>query len=245
MSGHTALILGDQLMRDNPALDGAARVVLVESLAGLRRVRTHRRRVHLVLSGMRHLAAELREAGEVEVVEHRGAPSLGAALEGERDVVCAAPNVAGARRGLGRLGVRLVPSNQFLTAPEAFADWAGGRRRVVMEDFYREQRRRFGVLLTEDGKPEGGRWNYDRENRRPPSRDLHAPEPWRPAEDAIDEEVRADLDRLDVDLFGSDGPRQFAVTPGEAPTGSPSSARGRTRWSRGSATSSTRSSAFP
>ena len=216
MSGHTALVLGDQLMRDNPVLDGAARVVFVESLGGLRRVRTHRRRVHLVLSGMRHLAAELREAGEVEVVEHRGAPTLGAALEGERDVVCAAPNVAGARRGLGRLGVRLVPSNQFLTAPEAFAAWAGGRRRVVMEDFYREQRRRFGVLLTEDGKPEGGRWNFDRENRRPPRRDLHAPEPWRPAEDAIDEEVRADLDRLDVDLFGSDGPRQFAVTPGEA-----------------------------
>jgi deoxyribodipyrimidine photolyase-related protein len=87
-----------------------------------------------------------------------------------------------------------------------------------MEDFYREQRRRFGVLLTPDGKPEGGRWNFDRLNRRPPARDLHAPEPWRPAEDAIDEEVRADLDRLDVDLFGHDGPRQFAVTPGEART---------------------------
>jgi deoxyribodipyrimidine photolyase-related protein len=152
----------------------------------------------------------------VEVVEHRGVASLGEALAAERDVVCAEPNVAGARRGLQRLGVRLVPSNQFLTDPEAFADWAGSRRRVVMEDFYREQRRRFGVLLTEDGKPEGGRWNFDRENRRPPARDLHAPEPWRPAEDAIDEELRADLDRLDVDMFGHDGPRQFAVTPAEA-----------------------------
>ncbi len=216
MSGHTALVLGDQLMRDNPALEGAARVVFVESLGGLRRVRTHRRRAHLVLSGMRHFAAELRAAGDVEVVEHRGVATLGEALAAERDVVCAEPNVAGARRGLQRLGVRLVPSNQFLTAPEAFADWAGSRRRVVMEDFYREQRRRFGVLLTEDGRPEGGRWNFDRENRRPPARELHAPEPWRPAEDAIDEELRADLDRLDVDLFGHDGPRQFAVTPAEA-----------------------------
>jgi deoxyribodipyrimidine photolyase-related protein len=99
VSGHTALVLGDQLMRDNPALDGAARVVFVESLGGLRRVRTHRRRVHLVLSGMRHFAAELRAAGDVEVVEHRGVASLGEALAAERDVVCAEPNVAGAGAG--------------------------------------------------------------------------------------------------------------------------------------------------
>ncbi len=214
--GHTALVLGDQLMRDNPALEGADRVLFVESTAGMRRLRTHRRRVHLVLSGMRHFAAELAAAGEVEVLERRGAASLGAGLEGLDDVVCAAPNALRARAGMERLGVRLVDSNQFLTAPEAFADWAGDRKRLVMEDFYREQRRRFEVLLDPDGKPEGGRWNFDRENRRPPTAGLHAPDPYRPPEDAIDEEVRADLDALGLDLFGADGPRQFAVTPAEA-----------------------------
>ncbi len=145
--GHTALVLGDQLMRDNPALEGADRVLLIESTGGMKRLRTHRRRVHLVLSGMRHLAAELRDAGEVEVVERRAASSLKAGLEGFDDVVCAAPNTFKARQGLERLGVRLVASNQFLTDPEAFATWAGDRKRLVMEDFYREQRRRFEVLL--------------------------------------------------------------------------------------------------
>jgi deoxyribodipyrimidine photolyase-related protein len=214
--GHTALILGDQLMRDNPALEGADRVVFVESTAGMRRLRSHRRRVHLVLSGMRHFADELRSAGTVEVVERRGAASLAAGLEGLDDVVCAAPNSAGARRGLERLGVRQVASNQFLTDPDAFGDWAGGRKRLVMEDFYREQRRRFDVLLDANGEPEGGRWNFDADNRRPPVKDLRAPDPHRPREDAIDEQVRADLDALGLDLFGQDGPRQFAVTPAEA-----------------------------
>ncbi len=102
---HTALVFGDQLMRDNPALDGASRVVFVESTAGMRRLRTHRRRVHLVLSGMRHFADELRAAGKIEVIERRGVATLTAGLDGLDDVVCAAPNSASARRGVARLGI--------------------------------------------------------------------------------------------------------------------------------------------
>jgi deoxyribodipyrimidine photolyase-related protein len=34
-----------------------------------------------------------------------------------------------------------------------------------MEYFYRDMRRRYGVLLETDGQPAGGRWNYDQENR--------------------------------------------------------------------------------
>lgn len=212
--GHTALILGDQLMRDNPALEGAGRVLFVESTGGMRRVRLHRRRAHLVLSGMRHFAQELREQG-VEVVERRE-DSLQAGLDGFDDVVCAEPNAFKARRGLARLGAELIPSNQFLTAPEAFADWAGDRKRLVMEDFYREQRRRFEVLMEPGGKPAGGRWNFDAENRKPPTKDLQAPDPYRPREDAIDAQVREDLDALGIDFLGADGPRQFAITPAEA-----------------------------
>lgn len=209
----SALVLGDQLMRDSPALEGVRRVVFVEARGSLQRRPLHRRRAHAVLSGMRHFAAELREQG-MEVVEHRGAASFAAALREERDLVAAAPTTLPARRMLEGLGVRLVDSNQFLTAPERFAAWADGRRRLVMEDFYREQRRRFGVLVDADGRPDGGRWNFDRENRRPPKEGLDAPAPWRPEETEIDAGVRRDLDALE--LWGDDGPRTVAVTPDEA-----------------------------
>jgi len=69
--GHTALVLGDQLSHGNPALQGAGRVLLIESRVALDRLRYHRQRRHLVLSSMRHFAAELRERGDVEVVERR------------------------------------------------------------------------------------------------------------------------------------------------------------------------------
>ncbi len=136
MSGHTALVLGDQLSHGNPALDGAARVLLVESRAALARLRYHRRRRHLVLSAMRHFAAELRDRGvEVEYVVSDDKRSV---LRGRRDVVAAAPNDGPARRSLARAGVRFVPSTQFLTDTDAFAEWARSRpRRLVMEDFHR------------------------------------------------------------------------------------------------------------
>jgi deoxyribodipyrimidine photolyase-related protein len=97
---HTALVLGDQLSHANPALDGARRVLLIESRATLARASRHRQRRHLVLSAMRHFAAELRERG-VDVAYRRVA-TFAEGLAGEREVVCAAPNggpAAGASRG--------------------------------------------------------------------------------------------------------------------------------------------------
>jgi deoxyribodipyrimidine photolyase-related protein len=90
-----------------------------------------------------------------------------------------------------------------------------------MEDFYRDARRRHDVLM-DGARPVGGRWNLDEDNRRPPPADGRspAPVPWWPEEDAIDEEVRADLDRWeaagDVSFVGDDGPRLFPVTRREA-----------------------------
>jgi deoxyribodipyrimidine photolyase-related protein len=46
--GHTALVLGDQLSHANPALDGAERVLMIESRAALARLRHHRQRRQLV-----------------------------------------------------------------------------------------------------------------------------------------------------------------------------------------------------
>ncbi|MDO9352176.1 MAG: cryptochrome/photolyase family protein [Solirubrobacteraceae bacterium] len=220
---HIALILGDQLMRDNPALEGADRVVVVESLGRLSRRRLHRRRAHLVLVGLRCAVRDLREAG-FQVEHHREAESIPSVVRaltqaGER-VVCARPNDPSSRPRLQEAGAAFVDSNQFIVPDEAFAAWAGDHATLRMEDFYREQRRRHEVLLGDDGGPVGGQWNFDADNRRPPKAGLTAPTPYHPRENELDDEVRRDLDRWAADgrveLWGDDGPRQFAVTPAEA-----------------------------
>lgn len=200
-------------------------VLLVESRAVFRRRRFHRQKAHLVLSALRHRAAELGERCELvradtyrEAVEGIGAPLS----------VCH-PSSRGALALAQRLpDVTVLPARGFATEQQEFAHWAGGRTGLRMEEFYRDARRRLGVLM-EAGGPVGGRWNLDHDNRQPPPKaargtkqpmTLEVPEPWWPEEDEIDAEVRADLDRWerdgDVRFVGRDGPRLFAATRSEA-----------------------------
>jgi deoxyribodipyrimidine photolyase-related protein len=224
----TALILGDQLSRENPALEGVDRVVLITSRALLARRGLHRQRAHLVLSGMRHLAADLRELGTVEVEERTEDHLLDGVDALEGDVVCAYPTSATMLDALQERGVELTAAPQFLTSPEAFGRWADGRRTLKMEDFYREQRRRLEVLVDDAGEPAGGKWNLDADNRKPPPKGgLDAPAPWQPTEDEIDEQVRRDLDATGIDFWGDDAPRAFAVTPDEASSALRSFVQGR------------------
>jgi deoxyribodipyrimidine photolyase-related protein len=196
-------------------------VLLVESRAVFRRRRFHRQKAHLLLSAMRRRAAELGEqalylAGDTyrEALDQvRGRVS-----------VCSPTSYAAERfvRSLDR--VEILPSRGFVTPRADFTRWAAGRggRRVLLEDFYRDARRRHDVLM-DGSEPAGGRWNYDADNREPPpagAQHLDVRAPWWPEEDEIDEKVRHDLNRWEADgdvaFVGRDGPRWAATSRAEA-----------------------------
>jgi deoxyribodipyrimidine photolyase-related protein len=61
-------------------------------------------------------------------------------------------------------GLEIRPDRHFLCSHEDFAAHTAGRKQLRMEFFYREIRRKHGVLMNSD-QPVGGTWNYDTENR--------------------------------------------------------------------------------
>ncbi|MCW2809850.1 MAG: deoxyribodipyrimidine photolyase-related protein [Friedmanniella sp.] len=197
-------------------------VLLVESRRVFARRRFHRQKAHLLLSALRHRAAELgHQATFLQVDRYREAL---ATVEGPLSVV--QPTSWAAVQLVDRIAherdLERLPARGFVTSRETFAAWAGerGERRLLMEDFYRDSRRRLGVLMEAD-QPVGGRWNFDADNREPPPKTptLNLPEPWWPTEDEIDDQVRADLDRWEsegISFVGEDGPRLFAATRTEA-----------------------------
>ena len=205
--------LGPQFLDtpDQPAL-------LVESRAVFTRRRFHRAKAHLLLSGLRHRAAELGDqALFLQTDTYREALDQ---VDGVLSVV--QPTSYTADAFVRERGLAVVPDGRgFATTREEFATWVAGRKRLRMEDFYRWQRVRF-ELLMDGSEPTGGTWNLDHDNREPPPKraTLGLTEPWWPAEDEIDAQVRDDLDRWQrdglADFVGDDGPRWAAVTRDEA-----------------------------
>jgi deoxyribodipyrimidine photolyase-related protein len=207
--GRTILVFGDQLNRGigglasaDPARD---RVLLVESTTKMESRPWHRQRLHLILTAMRRFARELTDDGFT--VDYRRAPSFGAGLAAHRAehgpdaVVATEPNSRAATAWCERHDVALVRSNQFLCHRDEFAAFASGRNRLVMEDFYRVQRRRLGYLMEGD-EPAGGVWNLDHENREPLPR---GPYPWPvPIRHDLDDTDREVVAALPAGLPGAD-----------------------------------------
>ncbi|MFW5825277.1 MAG: cryptochrome/photolyase family protein, partial [Marinobacter sp.] len=94
--------------------------------------------------------------------------------------------------------------------------WAEGRRQLRMEFFYREMRRKTGLLINPEGGPEGGHWNYDADNRRKWKGHPPAPAPFRVEPDEITREVIALVDRHFSEHFGTTDDFHFAVTADQA-----------------------------
>lgn len=229
MPGTTAILFGDQLHAAHPALVAADQVLMVESEARLRRRRWHAQKLIFVLSAMRHQAERLRAVGMR--VDYRRATSFReglaahiAAFRPARLVVMEPAEYPAARAiqrwhaWLDEQGIVLdvLPHTAgFTCTRDAFADWAAGQKRLQLERFYRWQRARLGVLM-DDGKPAGGRWNFDAENRLGAKKLPAAPLLPRVEPDAITQAVIAEVVAAFPDSFGDPEPFVYPVTHADA-----------------------------
>lgn len=229
-------VLGDQLshglasLRDVPQNDAV--VLLMEVAEETSYVRHHQRKIALILSAMRHFADELRASGWTVDYVRLDDPDNSGSFTGEvaRAISRHRPEAIRIvepgewrvrmmidhwQRRFG-LPVDVLADDRFICGILEFQTWAQARNDLMMEFFYRDMRRKTGLLMTADGKPEGGQWNMDKENRVPPRRGAVYPEPLHIAPDAITQAVMALVaDHFDGHFGRLDG---FAlpVTAGDA-----------------------------
>ncbi len=178
------VVFGDQLDHHSSAFDGfdpqRDLIWMAEVSGEATHVRSHKVRIALFLSAMRHFAAELRAKGytleyrKLDAQDNRGnlAAELLAALKkylperiiavepGELRIEAMLKNVAAE----ARITLQICSDRHFFCTRTDFAAWAKNRKQLRMEYFYREMRQRHNVLM-EAGKPVGSDWNFDTENR--------------------------------------------------------------------------------
>ena len=68
--------------------------------------------------------------------------------------------------------------------------FTAGKEKLFFTDFYVRQRKRLKMLLTPDGKPVGGKWSFDADNRKKLPTTVHPPAPAAPPENEFVREAR-------------------------------------------------------
>jgi deoxyribodipyrimidine photolyase-related protein len=156
----------------------------------------HKERLFFLISSARHFAQSLEEEGfSVEYV--KAATTIDGLKVIQKKypklpIFCAEPSSFRQYEALSEYGVSFIDNDFFLTPRALFNDWAEDQKSYLMESFYRKQRVRLGVLMN--GKePEGGSWNFDKENRLPPPKKYEGPPYLEHKRDEIDSAVAAEL----------------------------------------------------
>jgi deoxyribodipyrimidine photolyase-related protein len=227
------LILGDQLSWRHPLLLDAAPagtvIILAEVAEEATYVRHNRHKIALIFSAMRHFAQAL-EARGFTVQYSRlkdNVPSLLAACEQARDSwsltalhICEpgeyrlAAQMTSWERALG-IAVTVHEDTRFLSSRADFALWAEGRKQLRMEYFYRDMRKRYRLLM-EGEQPEGGKWNYDADNRQGWRGQTDIPERPAPILDAVTREVIEEVEAAFPTNPGDLSTFRWAVTVEDA-----------------------------
>ncbi len=231
------LVLGDQLWWDNPALADfdpvCDRVLMIEAPGEATAVWSHKARIAIFLSAMRHFCNEvhrrrwpytyvrLDEPGQPRELQERLAlqlqtlqpQGLVVCEPGERRVLAAVQDTARAQG----VPLSVAEDSHFMCSLREFERWAQGRRELRMEFFYRDMRRRHGILMN-GREPEGGRWNFDADNRQgyPAGGPVGIPDPAWFEPDRITQQVFALVERHFPDHPGSLANFRWPVTREQA-----------------------------
>ncbi len=229
------LVLGDQLSHNLSSLAAANKntdtILMCEVADETNYVQHHKKKIAFVFSAMRHFADELRTAGwNVDYIKFQDADNSGS-FTGE--VSRAVQRIMPARLIVTEPGewrirqmmsgweavmarpVSILADTRFLCSHAEFAAWAEGRKQYRMEYFYREMRRKTGLLM-DGNEPVGGKWNFDSENRKPPPKTLSLPQPARFEPDLISREVLSLVTGEFGDHFGDLEPFWYAATAAQA-----------------------------
>jgi len=230
------LILADQLSTSISSIsdiDVANDIVMLcEVMAEAVYVKHHKKKIAFLFASMRHFAQELIDAGikvryiklddqyntgsfdgEVKrAIKELNANKLIITEPGEYRVL----TIFQAWKNTLKIPVEIRPDSRFFSSINNFLIWAKDKKQLRMEFFYREMRKKYNILIDTKGKPVGGKWNYDQENRKPPKQGLISPKRISHKKSMITNEVLQLVEKKFDDHFGNLQPFHFAVTRSQA-----------------------------
>jgi deoxyribodipyrimidine photolyase-related protein len=193
------LILGDQLNMLHSwfkIVDPCVLYVMMEVRSETDNVVHHAQKLIAIFAAMRRMAQQLRDRGHRVFYYRIGSPGNSATFAENLSQVLATVKAScfeyqepddwrvdtELRSFCDRLSPQItcscVSSEHFLDRRDGVSQHFTGKKRWLMESYYRQMRGRLGLLVRKDGTPEGGQWNFDHENRKRWTGAPAAPRSW-------------------------------------------------------------------
>lgn len=199
------VIFPHQLFIQHPSVRRGRPVYLVEDgifFGGPRKgIHFHRNKIVLHRASMKAYEKLLTRAGhKVTYLEYDSDKSIcglheALLAEGVKALHCADPVDTYLEKQLTReitgagIVLNIDPTPAFLTQPSWFRSFFENASHYSLTHFYIAQRKRLGILL-ERGKPVGGKWTFDTENREPLPANALIPQSTFSASNAFAKEAR-------------------------------------------------------
>ena len=229
------VVLADQLSPALPSLQNLQPddvILLAEVGSEASYVKHHKHKIILLFSAMRHFAAVLRQQGYmVCYIRYASVEQIHSMTDAVQYALNHYPrlkHILITECGEYRLQqeilswqtrldlpVEVLTDERFICTLQRFARWASGKKQLRMEYFYRDMRRYTGLLMQGD-TPEGGKWNYDSDNRKAWPKDLAPTPPLSFSPDAITTEVMALVEQHFSGNMGNTANFGYAVTGKDA-----------------------------
>lgn len=190
-------------------------------------VKHHKKKLVFLLSAMRHFAVELAEneyrVCYVKLDDKDNTQTLtreisrSAKKMGAKKIIMTWPGdyrtyaaIIQLQKSL-KIELTILEDNRFLASHIEFKNWVRNKKSLRMEFFYREMRKKYSILM-QDNLPEGGKWNYDVENRHFLKTEIKIPMPYRQPVDEITQAVIDVVEKNFSDHFGEITSFHYAVT---------------------------------
>ena len=100
----------------------------------------------------------------------------------------------------------VVDTEHFYTQRDELAVFFKGKKQFLMENFYRNMRKKHQLLMIND-QPEGGKWNYDKSNRKKWKEDTLIP-PFKSFDNNV-EDIHTEIQKAGIKTIGKINPKYF------------------------------------
>jgi deoxyribodipyrimidine photolyase-related protein len=75
-----------------------------------------------------------------------------------------------------KLKINILETPMFLTSRKDFKNYLDKNKKPFMANFYKINRVKLNILVSDDGKPKDGKWSFDEDNRKKLPKDIKVPE---------------------------------------------------------------------